>query len=727
MSIVLDDGRTRLVLAPVSQGGGLLQVRHGVHTWFVAEAARSKPPLWRLQLRNRADGSVLELCNVDVPARPGLTWEGSLPDGGPLAVRVLISQSETVEAVIHVHLVSRSWELIHVDFPVTRLRPVPGAAGEITLVLSRAFGRAVRNPFFHASPGFGFGAHFGLPSPGPMQLGALVDDHGRGLYWATHDPQGRPKRFFYIHDPNAVEPVIELQIRHFPDQQAGPVTDYKLPYPVVLKTFEGDWWDAAMIYRAWALHQVWTSAGPLATRADMPGWVLDTHVWASHSGPTVKTGSWPAAFEDFPAAYGTPLGVQWYDWFTCQDPAPSACWTHPWAWPPHPGTASTFDSFAQHDVRVLAYINALVWDVRADDRKEPLVSSGGVRDRAGDLVHWNAGLYPHAHVMCAATDGFAKMLASAARRVVDEGGASGVYLDQLGGQLASDYLCSSDAHSHVPGGGAYPGTGLRQMLVAVRDGMRSVRRDAVIAGEDLPETVVDLVHLRLNHYNAWPGWIPLWAAVYGDYLPSYGRTIHLAGVFAEGAGFYAQAGQCLVAGVAPGRIAIATGPNTWTPDDPSDATWLAAHGARRDFLIDAVAHRKAFSSYLVEGHLQRPVEIETTAPEVELIYRVQVQSDGTVIRYPMTMSPVLASAWVARDGTLGIVFVNISEQVVSFTHRLDRTATEMSHLATQVRVATPATPEGVVVREIPQPLVLAAHEIAVYLVVPPSTVLVVPP
>ncbi len=107
MSIVLDDGRTRLVLAPVSQGGGLLQVRHGVHTWFVAEAARSKPPLWRLQLRNRADGSVLELCNVDVPARPGLTWEGSLPDGGPLAVRVLISQSETVEAVIHVHLVSR--------------------------------------------------------------------------------------------------------------------------------------------------------------------------------------------------------------------------------------------------------------------------------------------------------------------------------------------------------------------------------------------------------------------------------------------------------------------------------------------------------------------------------------------------------------------------------------------------------------------------------------------
>ncbi len=66
---------------------------------------------------------------------------------------------------------------------------------------------------------------------------------------------------------------------------------YTLPYPVVLESFAGDWWDGSQIYRSWALAEAaWTRAGPLSTRAKLAGansvaqWLLDTPLWAQGGG-----------------------------------------------------------------------------------------------------------------------------------------------------------------------------------------------------------------------------------------------------------------------------------------------------------------------------------------------------------------------------------------------------------------------------------------------------------
>ena len=67
--------------------------------------------------------------------------------------------------------------------------------------------------------------------------------------------------------------------------------EYTLPYPVVLESFAGTWFDASQIYREWALAEAaWTRAGPLSARAKLTGangvaqWLLDTPMWAQGGG-----------------------------------------------------------------------------------------------------------------------------------------------------------------------------------------------------------------------------------------------------------------------------------------------------------------------------------------------------------------------------------------------------------------------------------------------------------
>ena len=87
-------------------------------------------------------------------------------------------------------------------------------------------------------------------------------------------------------------------------------------YDVVLAGFDGDWWDAAMIYREWVLNNaVWTRRCNLTIRAAKPGypqWLLKTPLWGAVGGAV----SWQAENMRLAAELGTPVGTQWYLWET---------------------------------------------------------------------------------------------------------------------------------------------------------------------------------------------------------------------------------------------------------------------------------------------------------------------------------------------------------------------------------------------------------------------------
>ena len=141
-----------------------------------------------------------------------------------------------------------------------------------------------------------------------------------GLYVGSHDPQGRLKMLPVqcLEGRNA-----GLRAIHFPQTfNDASTSSFTIPYPVVVAAFSGDHWDAAQIYRSWALeHAHWTRKGKLSARGDVPRWVLDAPVWlrlkpGKHDAPNSTYGLVDGVRQVLGGAGSavTDLGVHYYGW-----------------------------------------------------------------------------------------------------------------------------------------------------------------------------------------------------------------------------------------------------------------------------------------------------------------------------------------------------------------------------------------------------------------------------
>jgi len=475
-----------------------------------------------------------------------------------------------------------------------------------------------------------------------MQFGTLVDDAGRGLYWAAYDGEIIPKRFV-MDNPQGTE-AIALKIGQVPVNAPQPGVDYASPYPVVLGATTGDWWDAARMYRAWALKQKWCRRGPLEQRTDVPQVVKETDIWMRGHGKYGREAH-VAFARQVREVLGGSLGYQFYSW------SPNDNGSDPLRWPPEEWFIPLVKQLAAEGVLVTPYLNSLQWDTQcpswpAGMEKWTLTGFSGqpipdVATGAGKPL-----------MICAASPTFREALVKASVRLVKEAGVAGIYLDQLGGQCGSP--CYSAEHGHPVGAGGFGADGVREFCQAIRDAIRQVNPQAFVSGEPPPESLLDVIDLRLNAYNVWPGWVNLWAAVYGDQVPSYGRTIAWRGPQGDGDNFYAGCGNTFVSGVQFARL--------WPTGNPANVLTAPDLGDVRAYFQQVVGLRRAARKFLTYGWLQRPVRFLSEVPELTV-------TDPK--NRPMKIAAVLATAWAAYDGTLGFVFTNISAQPQTVQWRAD--------------------------------------------------------
>jgi len=81
--------------------------------------------------------------------------------------------------------------------------------------------------------------------------------------------------------PNADAGALDFAISH-PVLNWGadePVGDCESPGDVVCGPFHGDWYDAARVYREWALTAPLCAKGPIHQRADYPEWLAKAPCW----------------------------------------------------------------------------------------------------------------------------------------------------------------------------------------------------------------------------------------------------------------------------------------------------------------------------------------------------------------------------------------------------------------------------------------------------------------
>ncbi|MDX9982512.1 MAG: DUF6259 domain-containing protein, partial [Lentisphaeria bacterium] len=308
------------------------------------------------------------------------------------------------------------------------------------------------------------------PSLDAAMAWMAVWDDGRagGFYLGAHDPTGATKQLSLRNADHTsrLEMAVEHSLPFLPD---SPGTTASTPGEMVWQTFDGDWYDAAKLYRDWVRREAswYPPMGPEGRRTT-PLWLKQLCVWARVFGEAERVV--PQA-ERFREVMGVPCGFHWYVWH--QIPFDN---DYPHYFPARPGFEDGVKAIQALGCYVMPYTNGRLWDTRdrgAEDWQFTAVGSKGVCRRADGKVVTETyrskeedGSKVVLGVMCPGSDVWKQKVAENDCRLINEVGLNGVYMDQIA--ASSPVPCENPAHGHPLGGGAWWVAGYKKMLQDIR-------------------------------------------------------------------------------------------------------------------------------------------------------------------------------------------------------------------------------------------------------------------
>lgn len=693
----LSNGRLQVGLHP--EHGALIELLDLQTKHNHASPAPDQAGLWELELKQGAGSrtiSPLQAKSFGCERLPGdhpalrLVWEDFVLSPAPgFRVRATV-QLEASAPVSQWELALDglgSTALVKVRFP--RLANITQQPHE-ALAVPVWLGQQTTDPRKVLSGPEGHGQRLEWTYPGllSVQCVAFYQPGGPGLYAACDDTAAFGKAFAFYGDGKG---NVGCELVHFPEARRTSADTWTLPYHVVVGTFQGDWVTAAECYRAWATNQIWARESRLG-RGMVPDWVLDAGMWVWNRGPS--EGVLPPA-EALQKRLGLPVNVFWHWWHGCAYDA-----GFPEYLPPREGTEPFKAALASaHEQRLhaLVYMNQRLWGTTTRSWSDEGAERFAVKGPDGK-VHteiYNTFTKTPCAPMCMGTEFWRNKYAGLAEQAVRELGVDGIYMDQACTSLA----CYDPTHNHPPGGGTYWIKGFQSLAGDIRQrcmnsgsgpaepAPRLGRPAVVLAGEGCGEPWLPYLDLMLSlqvsreRYLASDDWetIPFFQAVYHACAVTYGNYSSLTmppyddlwpPQFAPteplklldrkfSQQFYLEQARAFVWG-----------------QQPTIANFLPSQFRQRpqemDYAMQLARIRSRAKKYLLYGTFLRPPELH--APEAELdISRLSIyagQQGG--LRVSQKRCPlVLAGAWRAPDGDLGIALASIASKSLKLSFSLD--------------------------------------------------------
>jgi hypothetical protein len=478
------------------------------------------------------------------------------------------------------------------------------------------------------------------------QLMAYYNDLG-GLYVACDDPSGLPK---FI-DPLLEKDGVTMGVGHYPGTQGPDQT--KLPYHVVVGTFQGDWYAAAEIYRDWASKQPFC-ATKLAQRTDIPKWLADSP--PAISFPMRGQGDWdpPAAenpeytpltnalpyLDKWATALASPLMPIIFNW---EHAGP---WVQPDAYPPVGGEAAFREFMSKAKAlgwHPMIYGDGLCWVIsqknthydgmpyfRAHDG-ESAVCRKWDGTLLQDVWRWRTN-----YVACVGTEKGRQMVLNMTRQMAEMGPDVVQQFDQGPGPRA----CFATNHGHPPVPGPWMTAAFNELLKADVAMARSVNPGVAMSCEGAPPETY------LQSFQVWDSRIhlaPLYSFLYHEYANGF-------------QGFYTNRVDDEALRLSVARALVDGYLINFTLRDKGqveydwDQTWTRAVPDQAAFIdwTKRVTHFRAgvARDYLVYGRMLRPWKV----------------SGVTERDFGWGKEPLVQSAtWQAADGRVGVVLANYAD------------------------------------------------------------------
>jgi hypothetical protein len=548
-------------------------------------------------------------------------------------------------------------------------------------------GMLFQDPLHNLLPNTGLGGIGpGDPYPGgltDMQFAAYYStETGDGVYMAANDTAGYAKTPWLGHEARAGP--LHLSFQFFPSYVAG--GGVTLPYYMILGPFEGDWYDAAQIYRTWALSQWWARGGPLTTNEGIPTWMKNTSVLADYvnaygSAQTILHSFTyvPLLAESMTQAYQSSPLITWRGWEN-----------HGWfGGPPDNlpafGGWTNFDSIANTIHRDGAHIivdensgnvfvNSSIWSkarqyATIDQAGGYYVSYASVYDNTNTLRAETVVMINPVPLWQATLVNMTTALASnGIDALILDGGGQGPYFDY------------STTHQNPVGGGNWWFQGLQSIYAAIRQSSRAVNPGFSFSIEFCSEVYIPYLDLctdqstdGIDPTNIAPGgvynesqisFVPLWQAVYHDYIPSWAMIALIDGTdapyYARGMGLGLTRGEDVTVGISGCCDSNGgTTPYALNMYDPPMVNYSENIAMARG----SYAH-----DFLVLGRMLHDLNISSPSTVIPATTQRIPYMGGTV---PSFTSPsVLGSAWRAPDGSVAVVLTNISGETANATLQL---------------------------------------------------------
>jgi hypothetical protein len=433
--------------------------------------------------------------------------------------------------------------LEYVEFPrVTLPNEFISEGGDLELFWPFCEGTLIDNPGKRVQPympvEYPSGGWYGL-YPGPVQMQYMsVQSPEGGLYLGSHDAEHTPKEIEYLKTDQGVQLIYKVFTG-----AAG--EGYSMEYPMVLGGFEGDWYDAARIYRDFATSDGVISTPRLKDNPKMTDWMKESPVVCTygargpghHAGPTQPNKLFPFKnvlphLARYQEAFGTNILniLMQYEG--------TAPWSPPYVWPPMGGEEAFRDYIdALHEQGNIAglYCSGTAWTQCSStgdgvyDRREDFIKlnlkedictgpSGEMKALVcnGDALRWGYDL-------CASREQTRDLLAAETKKMVEAGVDYVQLFDQNLGCVP--YVCYSDSHGHPAGPGPWMVSAMQSLIKGIAEQSGANTRGVTFgteaaAAEPFMENL-PLNDLRFNQALMNGTWVPAYAFVFHEYVNNF--------------------------------------------------------------------------------------------------------------------------------------------------------------------------------------------------------------
>jgi len=509
--------------------------------------------------------------------------------------------------------------LLNAHFPCFNLK----AGGNDYFFIPRYSGKLIPDPFTNS---IDYNLSYPRGWSSTMQFSAYYNSD-YGIYLGTHDPKASLKNFIIKKEGDGVlfENIIPV-----PDRTENG-NDWDFSGNFHFELFDGDWFDAAQIYKQWVFESADYRPRLDSRRIAAQNVIGNIAVWTSFADMS-SDDKVIAAVNKFQKAVDVPLGMHWYRWNTKEFDD-----DYPEFFPERSGMSALVENIQKNgNIICMPYINGRLYDKDLPNYNTKGLP-GSTKNSAG-VTYSQTFNGNHFAVMCPTYEPFQEILSDAGKKITGELKCKGLYLDMV--CAASVKECMDKNHNHTLGGGHYWRKGYRQMFTKVLSKMSASSNFVTVEGGC--DYLADMVDGFLVDGWLTDNMVPAFQAVYAGKIQTFGTRTG-ASIYNKQS-FYCRISQTFVYGTQPGRFF------TYLASDPN------GQAKAFPFVVRMAKMRYKLRNFLSFGEMLRPLKIDrSNIPDITskwLDYAKYID---------VKISALQSSLWRNRKGNkIALVFANAS-------------------------------------------------------------------